>query len=383
MNRRDFLNYFGCGVLSSSFPIQAFGKVPNNHKFVIVILRGALDGLAAFPAFGDPYLKKLRSDLINEDDYSILDSSFFGIHNKLENTKKLFESGDLSLFHAISMPDVTRSHFEDQDMLEFSNKSSDTGWIGRSLEFTSSFAISVGSTLPKILWGSKLSSTWTPKNNNGAPDAYYDAAFLLSESDPELHDVISEAYEIKIISEGSSSNGEASVNTGNINSSVIGLSNLMLYRNGKLDVESTPDVGVLSLGGWDTHNRQIERINNPLKNLDITLGLLQREFSPIWNNTTVLVVTEFGRTVKSNGAGGTDHGFGSVALLMGGGVSGGKIYADWEGLKNLNENRELKSTMDLQDIFATISHHILNVPQSKLLNVFPLKNNIKLYDLFI
>ena len=109
---------------------------------------------------------------------------------------------------------------------------------------------------------------------------------------------------------------------------------------------------------------------------------MRREFAPIWDKTTILVTTEFGRTVESNGAGGTDHGYGSVCLLVGGNIQGGKVYTDWSGLNNLNEDRDLRSTLDLQDVFSSVAHSVLNVPKSKLGEVFPMKSNPVTYNIF-
>lgn len=382
MDRRSFIkNIFGCGIAATSIPIQAFGKTPDNEKLIVILLRGALDGLAAFPPFGDPYLDQVRGSLVNQDDYSNL-SSFFGIHNSLPEFKKLYQQKQALLFHAVSMPDNTRSHFEMQDSLEQCSASSDTGWLGRSMQYNNMSAIGVGNTVPKILWGNNRSTSWKPKKSTGADEEFYEVGLLLSENDYAIHQAVSDAWDIKVLTEEAAEEDGNNIKGNSAVATARGVSQLLMHSTGSYSIENSPDCAVLSIGGWDTHNRQIPRLRNNLKVLDNTIKTLRQEFAPIWDKTTILVTTEFGRTARENGAGGTDHGNGSVALLAGGRIQGGKTYADWPGLNNLNEDRDLKTTIDLQNIFSSVAHHVLKVPRSQLYKVFPLQKQNVVYNIF-
>ncbi len=143
---------------------------------------------------------------------------------------------------------------------------------------------------------------------------------------------------------------------------------------------STPDgprIGALSYNGWDTHANEGAvqgQLGNRLAGLDAALNALHTGLGPVWKDTVILVVTEFGRTARINGTGGTDHGTGMATLLVGGAVKGGRVIADWPGLAeaSLFENRDLKPTRDLRTVLKGILRDHLGIPDGALAsNIFP------------
>ena len=133
-------------------------------------------------------------------------------------------------------------------------------------------------------------------------------------------------------------------------------------------------VAMIETNGWDTHSAQRGRLAAQLRELDKTLAALKTGLGTEWSNTVVVVATEFGRTVRPNGTGGTDHGQASAAMLLGGAVAGGKVIADWPGLKDadLYEGRDLKPTMDLDALIAgTLAQHYALEPARLMKALFP------------
>lgn len=141
--------------------------------------------------------------------------------------------------------------------------------------------------------------------------------------------------------------------------------------------EDGPQVAVFDTMGWDTHFNEggaKGQLAARLATLDAALGGLKTGLGPVWNDTAVLLATEFGRTVAENGTRGTDHGTATAAYLMGGAVRGGRVVADWPGLspQKLYQNRDLEPTLDIRAVMKGLMAEHLGVPERALESaVFP------------
>jgi uncharacterized protein (DUF1501 family) len=389
ITRRDFLKYTGAlgawTALSMGFPRLSFASLPTDNRFVLVILRGALDGLAVAPPYGDRDYAAMRGTLAfhapgGED--SVLDlNGFFGLHPSLEPLMPLYRAKQLAVVHAVASPYRERSHFDAQNLLENGtlHPGGTDGWINRALSELSantSSAIAINQQIPLVLQGKMAVASYSPKG-------------------PKWHDNSDYMQKMKTLygqdSLLSSSFGEG-VRAQEIATSSLPADDQMAGGKAKgaeqlygaaqaaamfLAREDGPRVAVLEASGWDTHAGQGTShgpLANRLADLGRGLAALPQGLGRAWDKTVVVVVTEFGRTVHINGTNGTDHGTGSAALVMGGGVRGGRVLGQWPGLSAnaLYQGRDLMPTTDMRSIFRTVLYSHLRVSQDSLNNViFP------------
>jgi len=344
------------------------------RKLAVVICRGGMDGLSVAPPLGDPAYAGLRGSIALGDATLKLDGAF-GLHPALPATYALAKAGQARIVPAVATPDRARSHFEAQDVLESGAASvyaAPSGWLNRALESLSVQrkvqALSVGATTPLILRGKAPASSWSPgKIVDGSarlPMALQD----LYKDDPLLGPALARGLATEAMAQaataglpaapGSPMSGESGVaaylRQGREASRKLGATLAGFMRE-----PAGPQIAALSLDGFDTHANQGAaqgQLANRLGYLDAVLDGLRTGLGPDWRDTVVLVATEFGRTARVNGTGGTDHGTASTALVLGGALKPGGVVGDWPTLRSaaLFEGRDLAPTLDMRSLFKGV-----------------------------
>jgi len=351
----------------------------------LVILRGAVDGLAMLAPYGEPSYAGLRGELALQAPGSAggllkLDG-LFGLHPSLSNIHDMYQQQQATLFHAIASPYRERSHFDAQDLLENGTlKAGGTrdGWLNRALSSINNAnnktgknysAIAMAQNTPLVLRGPQSVSSWAPSSLPGADDDTLRRIKRLYANDEFFAERLQQALEAQEIA------GDKQVSRRRNREKQ---AREKMQATAKfLRADNGPRIAVLESGGWDTHANQGAAngsLANKLKALDTNLGEFKNAMGDDWSSTVVMLVTEFGRTVRVNGTRGTDHGTAGAAMLLGGAVNGGKIQTDWPGLQaaNLYQGRDLMPTTDLRSVFKGVLADHLSVAKSKLDNeVFP------------
>lgn len=347
LSRRTLLTSLGAMGLTFLAPTRAFSQTATKAKLVVVILRGAMDGLAAVPKLDDPHLRQHRTNLVPNDTRPLRNG--FALHPNLETVHGLFQSGDAVIVHALAGPWRDRSHFRAQDLLESGTDRTVTkdGWLNRALQVAPSplTAVSIGPAQPLILRGKAPASSWSPPMLPEADDDTIGRLMDLYAEDDLLGSALAEAIQVDAVA-GDAAKGLR----GNQFVAPMGAAGRLIATEGG------PNIAVVSLGGWDTHANQNGVLGNRLRQLDQGIAKLKEELGDHWRHTAIAVVTEFGRTVRQNGGQGTDHGTGGVAFVMGGAVKGGRMVGDWPGLapNRLYENRDLYPANDMRGLFASL-----------------------------
>lgn len=366
---------------------MAFANVPTEQRFVVVILRGALDGLAAVPAHGDPDYASVRGDLALQKtgNHPLLDlNGQFGLHPSLSGMKAMWDAKELTVLHNIGSAYHDRSHFDAQNILESGGKGPHVlsdGWLNRALKpmglADGEGALAVASTPPLILDGKAKATSWMPA---ALPEP--DAAFLARVRALYKHDAaLASALDRAIATEAkaaaamddtpkSGMDMRMRAGYGDVTPLFSGAGTLLANAGG-------PRVAVLDVGGWDTHVNEGAgdgQLARRLRALDQGLVALKASLGPMWGKTAVLAVTEFGRTVAPNGSQGTDHGTAGAAFLLGGAVAGGAVMADWVGLKPaaLQDGRDLPVRTDMRALFkAVLGDHMRVASRELEATIFP------------
>lgn len=382
VDRRGFLEASAKLTLLASFARVAAGAANADARFALVILRGGLDGLAAVPAYGEGRYASLRGPLALAGPGAgdgVLDlDGLFGLHPSLGGLHALYRARELAVLHAIATPYRERSHFDGQKVLENGGATPATaagGWLNRALieleaRGTPRDAVALAESVPLVLRGSFVVSAWTPSR---LPDADGDllarVQSMYSAADPALAARLNEALEARALigdTGGQSMGGRARR----------GIMPLVTAAARFLSEPDGPRIAVIDVGGWDTHANQGAAEGNlafRLRALDTALTGFKSELGKHWESTSVLVVTEFGRTVAANGTRGTDHGTAGCAFLAGGAVAGGRVVTDWPGLgaNDLLEGRDLKPTLDLRAVAKGVLADRFGLPGAALERVFP------------
>ena len=376
LTRRAALLGLGAAV-SLSRASLAVAAAPSDKRFVVVILRGALDGLAAVAPYGDPEFAGLRGELLPHApgaENGLLDlGGFYGLHPALSAMHAIYGAGQLLPVHAVAGPVRTRSHFEAQDLMESgAEQRLSSGWLNRAVQGMGAAAgahaapLSVGVSLPLLLRGPTPVGAYAPLSfQQPQPDLY---ARLMA-----LH--ANDTVTGPAIREGLSERGFslAQLGTARGGPERYAFAALAAAAGKLLAAADGPRIAAMELGGWDTHAAQNARLQYPLRQLDAGLAALRDGLGGAWRQTAVLVMTEFGRTVHVNGTGGTDHGTGGIAFVAGGAVAGGRVLADWPGLAagKLLDGRDLQPTLDLRAVAKGLLAAHLGLGSGALLRAFP------------
>jgi uncharacterized protein (DUF1501 family) len=366
IDRRTLLTTSAKLTLLAPFARIAHAVADAEARFVLVILRGGLDGLAAVPPYGEPQYANLRGDLAlgapgGADGVLDLDGTF-GLHPALTNMHTMFKARELAVLHAVATPYRERSHFDGQNVLENGGatpNASTNGWLNRALHALERQgnprpAVALAESVPLVLRGEFAVNAWAPSR---LPDTDEDTLArvraMYEATDPLLAERLSAALGARELV------GEQAADQRMSGRGAQQVGPLVTAAARFLASESGPRVAVIDVGGWDTHANQggaQGALALRLRGLDTGLAMLKTELGTVWQDTSVLIVTEFGRTVAVNGTRGTDHGTAGCAFLAGGAVAGGRVIADWPGLatRDLHENRDLRATTDMRAIFKGV-----------------------------
>ena len=394
--RRDLLATSGVLFAWPFLPklARAEGRDP---RFLTIVLRGALDGLAAVAPTGDPDWAKLRGDralLLDGPTPALPLDSFFALNPAMPNLHRLYQAGAATIVHAAATPYRERSHFDGQDVLESGLPQpgkADSGWLNRALggleaegrAVRSGRALAVGPVTPLVVRGPAPVMSWTPQRIQPASeDTVMRLLDLYHHTDPELARVIQARINLADVAR---SGGLTVMDPTERNRPPAGFA--AQVRTYFADAAGTaarilarpdgPRIGALAFNGWDTHIDEgalSGRLATLLGALDGAIAAVETARGLAWRETVVAVITEFGRTARINGTNGTDHGTGTVALLAGGALKGGRVIADWPGLKtvDLHESRDLKPTTDLRAVLkGLLKDHLRADDRALASGVFP------------
>jgi uncharacterized protein (DUF1501 family) len=396
MYRRYFLQQSGLFALSAAtatspaWIARAVNSSPQQKRLIVIFLRGAVDGLNIVVPYTEPAYYQSRPRIAipkpSQTDGVLKLDNRFGLHPALAPILPLWKQGSLAFVHASGSPDSSRSHFDAQYYMESGtpgNKRTTDGWMNRLLASLSAKsalqALNVGSTTPQILAGRMPVASMATGRNATRPlpldqiqvrnafDQLYSGNDPLSrayrEGQTTREVLLSELDEEMAIAD----NG-APPPVG-FSSDAQRLARLMVK-------DARVQLAFLPLGGWDTHVNQGASkgtLARHLQSLGQGLALLTKELGAVYKNTAIVVISEFGRTVKENGNGGTDHGHGNVLWVLGGAVRGGKVYGQFPGLETnkLYQGRDLAITTDFREVLIPLIQSHLNVSASESSNIFP------------
>lgn len=408
LNRRSLLGLgASLGITVNFLGSRAFAATEGDlakKKLVVVICRGGMDGLSVSPPVGDANYANLRGSIAMKPDQVLKLDDTFGLHPELTTVHALALKGEARIAPAIASPDRARSHFEAQDVLETGAAhvyGTETGWLNRTLEALAPVrkveGLSVGTTAPLILRGKVQAASWSP--GKGVDETARLPTLLqdLYKNDPMLGPAFARGLETETMAQTAMTalsatpamnvaaastpakpgaapmsptmandrqnraGGEAARKLGST------LGGFMIQAGG-------PQIAAISLDGFDTHAGQPGQIATRLSYMDAVLDGLHTGLGAEWKNTVVIAVTEFGRTARVNGTGGTDHGTASTGLILGGALKKGGIVGDWPGLADnaLFENRDTAPTLDMRGLFKGVLADHIGVDRAVLeRKVFP------------
>ena len=399
--RRDML--LGSGALFAWAYLPKLARAEGRDpRLLVVVLRGGLDGLGMVAPVGDPGWVNLRGDkglALDGKPPALPLDSFFALNPAMPNLNRLYQAKQATIVHATATPYRERSHFDGQDILESGYArpgQRDSGWLNRALGLLEADgrinphgarALAVGPVTPLVVRGPAPVMSWVPQRLLPASeDTQARLLDLYLHTDPKLARALQGRHDLLAVGRAA---GISPV-TGPEDERMAGFKRLRQYFT---DVAVTaakylarpdgPRVGAVGVGGWDTHINEGATagvLANLLGALDATVPAFEQNMGEVWKETVVDFITEFGRTARINGTEGTDHGTGTVAWIIGGAVKGGRVIADWPGLKDVDlyEERDLKPTTDLRAVLKGVLHDHLRVDEHALAaTVFPGSDNVR------
>ena len=367
--RRKFLSAsLAVGAAGLASPRMAFAKAPISKNILLVMLRGAADGLSMLAPVGDPNLEKIRPGILGDYDGAQKANSFFAIHPAFRSVGEIYSANEALFVHAAATSYRDRSHFDGQNLLETGAATANTkrdGWLNRLIGLMpgdTPRALAIAPTVPLALRGDQPVSSYAPSALPSASANFIDRVSKLYAADEQLNGLWARALETQAMAgDDTLRNLRDAERTGELAAS------LMREEDGAR-------IGMLELDGWDTHANQRGAFARQASALDTFLGSYRSAMGQAWSQTLVLVVTEFGRTARFNGTNGTDHGTGSAALMLGGPVSGGRVIADWPGIReqDLYQQRDLRPTIPLEGVLSgAIAEHFTLDPALTFQTLFP------------
>lgn len=371
LDRRSLLagSLLGAGTLA--LPRLAFAQGTGRRNLLFVLLRGAADGMAMLAPVGDPGFAALRGTTLADYENAPRLGSFFAVHPALAEIATSAAAGEALFVHAAATAYRERSHFDGQNLLESGGTApyaTKDGWLNRLAGLMNEGApaplraLAIAPAVPLALRGDAPVSNYAPSALPQASEDLLARVSLLYGADGELGPLWARALETRAMAadDGLKNLRDASA-AGELAAS--------LMRG-----DSGARIGMIELGGWDTHANQRGAFARSARQLDALLAAYRTGMGAAWADTMVVVATEFGRTARLNGTGGTDHGTASAALVVGGAVRGGRVIADWPGLADvqLYEGRDLAPTIALESVIAgAVAEHLRLDPKRAMARLFP------------
>ena len=357
ISRRNFLKGTATTLFLAGFNLPVLANNKTKKNLVVIMLRGGMDGLCAVPVVGDKNFEKRRQDLIL--DKTIKLNTDFALHPRLKNFHNLWEKNLGAIVHATNIPYTDRSHFDGQNLMESGGHipySVKTGWLGRGMKVAKlkGDGLALALPMPLLLRGIESNDNYYPAKKSLPKSDIIDVlrSVYKDKSEHELAEMMEIIYQRSMIKMSSSSSRNNS--------------SLAFKAGQELKKINGPRVAVFEVGGFDTHAAQggIDGSHSDsLIEMDDIFLNLEKGLGKEMNNTLIVTLTEFGRTVKQNSGLGTEHGYGS-AIFMGGGIlKKSQVYTDWPGLKkkDLFESRDLNSTIDSRSIYASAMSSVFDI----------------------
>ena len=400
--RRDML--LGSGALFAwAYAPKLARAEGRDPRVLVIVLRGALDGLAMVAPVGDPDWVSLRGDralVLDGKTPALPLDSLFALNPAMPNLHRLYKTQQAAIVHATATPYRERSHFDGQDVLESGLSkpgATDSGWLNRALSLLEadgrvnpqgSRAFAVGPVTPLVVRGTAPIMSWVPPQLLPASDdTHMRLLDLYRLTDPKLARALEGRRDLVALARDGAIDA---ITPRDGETPATGIARVREYFANAAGTAAKylarpdgPRVGAVGFVGWDTHINEGAvggQLAGLLGALDEALGAIERAMADAWAETVVAVVTEFGRTARINGTDGTDHGIATVAVLAGGALKGGRVIADWPGLKpgDLHEGRDLKPTIDLRAVLKGVLKDHLRVDERALAaNVFPGTGDVK------
>ena len=374
MDRKMFIRgmCYG-GIATFALPAVRFAQVPGPGKLVFVLLRGGFDGLAALVPIGDPDYATVRGQMAFDASDLVTIGDDFGLAPGLASWQTLWDGQELVALHAMAIPYRTRSHFDGQAILETGLDRPDgasDGWLNRLLQIMGGerSGIAVAAGMPRSLSGEHRVTNWSPAELGVVDNAYVERLSVLYRSDPDLHDRFEAALQMKEVApdmggmRGRGARGRVAP--------------IMSAAARFLREPGGPNVAALEFSGWDTHANQGRaggQLDRLLGQLASGIMTFREEMGAEWANTTVVVMTEFGRTARPNGTQGTDHGTAGAGFVIGPNVASSAVISDWPGLaeRSLFESRDLRPTLDTRSVLKGVIAGVFDLTASQADRVFP------------
>ena len=357
ISRRNFLKGTATTLFLAGFNLPVLANSKTKKNLVVIMLRGGMDGLCAVPVIGDKNFEKRRQDLIL--DKTIKLNTDFALHPRLKNFYNLWKKNLGAIVHATNIPYTDRSHFDGQNLMESGGHipySVKTGWLGRGMKVAKlkGDGLALALPMPLLLRGIESNDNYYPAKKSLPKSDIIDVlrSVYKDKSEHELAEMMEIIYQRSMIKMSSSSSRNNS--------------SLAFKAGQELKKINGPRVAVFEVGGFDTHAAQggIDGSHSDsLIEMDDIFLNLEKGLGKEMNNTLIVTLTEFGRTVKQNSGLGTEHGYGS-AIFMGGGIlKKSQVYTDWPGLKkkDLFESRDLNSTIDSRSIYASAMSSVFDI----------------------
>ena len=365
ISRRDFLKGTATSLFLAGFNFPVLASTSRKKNLIVIMLRGGMDGLCAVPVIGDKKFEKIRKGILIENPIKL--NSDFGLHPKLTGFNECWNANTGAIVHATSIPYTARSHFEGQNLMESGGKvpyKDKTGWLGRGMNLANlkEDGLALSLPMPLLLRG-------VPKNNNFYPTdgklPREDTLELLrsvyaESSEEELLDMMNFIKKRKV--EQMMGGGQSYDQRNN--------KNLAMKAGQILSNPNGPRVAVFEVNRFDTHAAQ-GGINGThtkcLVEMDTIIQNLKLS-KKTYDNSVILTVTEFGRTIKRNGGNGTEHGYGTALFLAGGLVKKSQVHTDWPGLKRkeLFDGRDLNVTIDSRSVYASAMSTVFDLDFNRI-----------------
>lgn len=394
MKRRKFLQRVGLATGGMMIPVsrnswvaRGVSQGENTQRLVVIFLRGAIDGLNIVIPHQDADYYALRPNIAikkpGETNGAIALNDFFGLHPALSDLIPFWQQKSLAFIHSCGSPDATRSHFDAQDYMESGTpgvKNTADGWLNRLLaqlpKDRPTQALNVGNTTPRILTGVMPIAHIRPGKNSLSPlpldkTPVSNAFDRLYSGNSKLDKVYQEGRQARSLILDQLNQEMMSASRGAVSSSQFVDDAAEVAR--LIAGDAKTQLAFMDIGGWDTHINQPGILDRSLPLLGKGIATLVHNLGAAYQDTVIVVMSEFGRTAGENGNKGTDHGHGNVMWLLGGAIQGGQVYGNWTGLSeaSLHETRDLPVTTDFREAIATILTQHLQLDSQQLALVLP------------